>query len=433
MEHGWKNLKLLQIRKKKQVLILAHEFYPLNNGGTFRLGKFAKYLINFGWEVVVVAPDWRKDNVYHGKFDSSMVGMDPCEVIRVTVPPLPELSNFEKKLKKLQNYIMPDYSLHLGGLSEVIYKKSQELCQEKKFDAIFASSLPHYILWVGSRLHRDFGIPWVADHRDIIDHNIQSLPVVAQLKMRLNSVKREARLTKNAAVITTVSDALAYRLKERNRSPVHVIMNGFDEDDFQGIDRVKKSNETFNIVYAGSLFGNRDPKVFLDGIDLFFEKLPDLANNLRIEFYGKSSIEICPYIEGRISRKIMLLQGNVTHRSALEKICQADALYFMSHKAKGFFTGKLFEYLCSGRPILSVPGDGDVTDKLINEVNAGVVAGSTEEVANQLNKWLSSWKLNGSIPSLSRKELLNQYSRKSQANKLANILDGLIHDKPENN
>jgi glycosyltransferase involved in cell wall biosynthesis len=412
----------------KNVLMPTYCFYPLNNGGTFRVVKFARYLKDHGWRPIVVAPEWSASQAQEsGSLDPSMRGKDPCRVERVGYASLAEMS--WGCVHKAWARIRLDVTYPWGTLPHVTLQKCREICARERVDALFASSLPQYVHWVADRLSREFKIPWIADYRDLADQEPIAGGNVAKSSVqwlrRQQIVHRDVRYAQSAAAITTVSEGLAERLRARSRPPVHTVMNGFDPDDFPSSCRVRERNAQFTIMYAGCLFGNRDPGPFLAGIDLLLEQAPELRERLAVVFYGKSSAQIVKYLTQMRHRCVVTLGPVLTHEMAVREICRADVLCLLSHPGKGIATGKIFEYLAAGRPILSVPGDGDITDRILRETNAGVVARAPAEVARVIRLWFSEWQQRGAIGVTAAQEEVYKYTRQNQAGQLAAILNSI--------
>ena len=413
----------------KNVLFPAFEFYPLNTGGTFRQAKFAKYLQNYGWNTIVVAPDWNEYNC-KGYFDSSMVSKDPCGVIRIPyIPPQP--TGLTRQAQKWKNRLWRCWTYEFGELPEKMLETCRILINKRKIDAVFVSSLPHFVLWIGQQLHNEFDIPWIADHRDIVDQ--EALPDCKSFLIkhyysfqRFKKVFQEARLTRTASAITTVSEPLAEKLRARNEAPVHVIMNGYDPDDFTNIEVKKNNKDIFQIAYFGSFFGNRHPGCFLDGLDMVCKIEPKVAGKIQVWFYGKSSDLINKYIVRRTCASLIKKGGFLPHCEALKRQRQVDVLYLISHPSKGIVTGKIFEYINAGVPVISVPGDDDITDRILKETGTGKVCQTASQVCNQLLKWFHEWQVAGRIEMSPDFEAIKQYSRKVQASQLAKLLDSAI-------
>jgi|GEM_PF-842000 len=415
------------------VLIPVFSYPPLNTGGTFRLLKFADYLPDAGWTPLVVAPDWSEANIQEGHYDPSLVGRSDVRVERVSIPH--EDGPQAGLAAKASAFLRADIAWPYPRLEQKILARCREICRDEEIDIIFASSFPLSIHRIGKKLHREFDIPWVADHRDILDQDdatfaVQSVAVKWCYGLwQKRRLEQEAANSQSAAVVTTVSEGLAERLRTRNRAPVEVITNGFDPNDFSEFTNSKPKNSNLTITYAGSLFGERNPKVFLEGLELFLEKSVEgeKTPSVRVQFFGQSCDQIQPFLAARKKLKdqsdVIVRGGFLPHGEVLKKMAESDVLYLISHPQKGIVTGKIFEYLALGRPILSVPGDGDATDQILAETNAGKVAHTPQEVADALTQWYAEWSQEGTPKNTTREETLERYTRQALAGQLAGILD----------
>ena len=89
--------------------------------------------------------------------------------------------------------------------------------------------------------------------------------------------------------------------------------------------------------------------------------------------------------------------GYVGHGRAVEEMCKATALLLYVPGSSLAPSGKLFEYLASGRPILCLTRPDNLASQLVREWNAGVVAEPNDEAAIDqalLTLW-QRWEENG--------------------------------------
>lgn len=413
----------------KKVLVLAHAYYPLFHGGVPRIAKFCKYLPDFGWSPTLVTVDWR-DHL-GGRSTTDM--QDSCEVIRVATKSLkyesPKLHVSNRLQLHLKRYQKTIEDVMYQDIEKDMYIASRSTCIKSRFDVILASSFPQYIHRIAKKISTEFGIPWVADHRDIYGQE----PVIENGIRRLSrqydvnrGIKNDIDNCQNASSIITVSEGLSEMLEKRTSKHVEVVTNGYDDDDYLHISTPKR-NQKMTIVYTGSLFGNRSCDVFIDAINKLLKKHPEYREKLCVEFYGsccESFYEKVP--KANEISDIILLKGYVKHHEAIQAICMADILYLISHQAKGIATGKLYEYLRAGKPILSIPGDGDITDRIIQESNAGKITNNLEQAEEILLKWLEEWDNNGLLKYDADTVYIRQFNRRNLTGKLATILDGVV-------
>ena len=138
------------------------------------------------------------------------------------------------------------------------------------------------------------------------------------------------------------------------RGPVVTVANGCDFDDVAGLER--RPSTRFRITHAGSFFGRRDPRPFLralhdSGLDAVARFVGDFrpADREWAESLGLGDrLELVPYAPRATS---LALQRD--SEALLLLIPEADG------RGRGVLSGKVFEYLAVGRPILAaVPPDG---------------------------------------------------------------------------
>jgi glycosyltransferase involved in cell wall biosynthesis len=426
----------------KNVLILAPSFPPVNTIAVYSYLSMARYLPQYGWNAIVVTPDWtlgKRAYLEDGlattagtkstfaRWDPGFTADEHLRVERVPFKSREELG--ANRWEELWARIRGSYLEYLmGDLPQAVLQKGRGVCQREKIDAILSGGDPEYLFRVAGQLCRECKIPWVADYRDLVDQTrVTTGNPVSYLRRhfaRRVLIARNNRHVRAASARVTVSEGLAEILRARNRIPVHVIMNGFDPNDFRPyLGPSRKANECFTVTYGGTLYDAQDPSVFLDGLDLALEEAPEAKQKMQVAFFGQSCDAIRDKLSRMKHRDVVVLGGTLTRPVMLERFCASDILLFVSVQAKGFATGKLFEYLGSERPILSVPGDGDITDQILAETRAGVVATTPDAVAGQLRAWYREWRETGTVASRCLKDEVYKYTRQSQAKQMAKVLD----------
>ena len=216
---------------------------------------------------------------------------------------------------------------------------------------------PWFSLKIGSQLKKEFGskIIWIADFRDpsfnVHESVISKLPI---FKLQTK------RIIKHSDMVTVVTNQMVKQYSEIYKGDVLFLPNGYDGEITQFPDVIKKKKDFIKIVYTGSLH-----KTTVE-IAPFFKALNYAAkmySSLRVEFVysGKSFDEVNAKYEKIIRDKERLKLKNLgllPHDKAIELQKSADLLLLISYTGKdpkigeGLRTGKVYEYLCSGKPIL---------------------------------------------------------------------------------
>ena len=115
----------------------------------------------------------------------------------------------------------------------------------------------------------------------------------------------------------------------------------------------------------------------------------------------------------------------VDHDEAIRKSLETDTLVVVHPKGrKGVYTGKLFDYLATNKPILAICDPDDLIADLLKETRAGFTADETdnEQVKRMLLRCYSIWKNKEVLPRDWDK--IRQYSRKNQVGRLLEYLAG---------
>lgn len=367
-----------------KVLIISFYFPPAGGGGVQRPLKLAQYLPALGIETHVLAPDdprWvHRDTelrvptqawVHRARYVGPSGGK-PTEVMKGK-------QGLERVLTRVRlqgrRLVVPDENA-TWALTAV--PAAIRIVREHGIDAVLTTSPPPSVHLVGAAVKRATGVRWVADLRDSLVAHAHRRADTTATRAKAAMHHRVARLVASYAdAITCVSDAISDEtLALEPRGAVHTIANGCDFDDVVGLER--HASERFRITHTGSFFGRRDPRPFLSalaasGLDVRARFLGDFRDADRDFARGLDlgdRLELVPYAPRAAS---LALQRD--SEALLLLIPEADG------RGKGVLSGKVFEYIAVGRPILAaVPPDGAAA-ALIRETGAGVVAAPDDPVA----------------------------------------------------
>ena len=431
--------------KKKKVLVVSFYFPPTNSIASVRLGKFAKYLPQFGWEPIVLTA-----NEVKGYSQNLPVEIDEANIFRTPYFALgstisyeltggqrtiyqapPKISTWRKALYKLIRLMEPVYTLPVirtltlepVGWYRHALKKGLEIISKEKIDVIFSSYSPSMSHFVASKLHKQTGIPWVAEFRDLwsLNHYLRKVQPFHFFEKEL-----EKRVMKGSDLLVTISEPAAKQLETLHSKKVVTICNGFDEEDY--LDNVPLTTK-FTITYTGNIYpGKQDPSSLFKAIAELEEEGKISPNDFEVRFFGGGTLtSLLPTIKDYHLEGIVKICGLVPFSESIKRQKESTVLLFLGWndpREKGVYTGKLFEYLGARRPILAIGLKGDVVDELLKETGAGVVLGQADEIEAVLSKWLKEFEQSGTITSHYKPNntVIHQYTRKQQAGKLAQLL-----------
>src|SRR5690606_38460634 len=129
---------------------------------------------------------------------------------------------------------------------------------------------------------------------------------------------------------------------------------------------------------------------------------------------------------------VVKIIGQVPRSEAVEAQQASDILLLIeseSVEAKGVLTGKLFEYIASGRPILSIGSACDsAIAKMLKRTGTGICLGSNVDA---IKEYLSNALYNGSMFYAPVESEIDKLSRVAQANALFSLIQDNLHNRRE--
>ena len=417
--------------KRLRILIVTYAFPPLNAIGSHRSYSWARSWRDEGHEIHVLTPS-KHDIDGMMDLERDLSGICVYEVpylpMRASHPGIVRTGPHSKVarwdwLKTITRRAR--FSLAMFGDPRLLayrplVRKGMGILSAANFDFIIATSPPEVCFFVGRTLSRRTGVPWVADFRDLWfrDMRLYQSRLASWLSGPVNSW-----LVKYAAALVTVSRGLRDRLSEHTGRDVLISYNGFFEADRIAVSngQVKKDGK-LHIVYTGRLYpSRRDPEPLFRAIRSLRSKGHDPKNRIIVDFYGFDDPGLRGLVRAYELEKSVSLHGFVPYSQSMAMQHAADVLLFLDWtevQAEGVLTGKLFEYLGAGRPILSLGQRKDSeAAHLIAEAGCGVTLITDEEIENFLLHLLSSDR-----PSCVGSGARDLFSRERQARLLLEAL-----------
>ncbi len=428
----------------KKIMIIVYYWPPSGGSGVQRWVKLAKYLVEQGIQVHVLTVD--ENSASYQQTDLSLLEeVHPGIIVTKTRSfeiinafagifgknkvPSAGFYNLDRKsfvhnlgLIIRSSFFIPDPR---RGWNRYAFRKASQIIKEEGIKTVITSSPPHSSQLIGLRLKKRFNIEWIADLRDpwtdifyykLLRHTFLS-----------RKIDRHYELTvlRKADRIFTVSQKLKeiFVLKDSriDAEKISIIPNGFDEDDFKNCAAVDREKD-FVIGYTGTISGQYEPWGFLNA---FHNLVRQTDGRAKLEITGTIAPGIISYIEKLGISDFVTIKAPVPHKDIPGLLCRKSALLLVlprvSH-ADLILTGKLFEYMASGRPIILVgPKNGDAAG-ILKECASGESFewDSESELAEHL-KWLKNQHEKGMLV-VPKNENLEKYSRRKQAMNISKIL-----------
>lgn len=419
-----------------RVLIITYYWPPGSGAGVQRWLKFSKYLPQNGWEPVILTTDPRyatypaTDQTLNDEIPVNLEiyktkATDYFRFYKRDKSRIPSAGfaangkkSFAAEISRFirGNFFIPDPR---RGWNKFAFRKACELIEKENITRIITTSPPHSTQLIGLKLKKRYpGIRWIADLRDpwtdIYYYNLFHPSFIAK---KIDSCYEKSVLSE-ADKIITVGHSLSKIFSSKNKeieNKISVISNGYDEADFEGL--TPSDPGVFTISYTGTISDTYPTEGFLRSLNIFREKGIDF----RLRFIGMVAADQKRLIIEKAGEENVEFISYVDHRSAIRYMMDTSLLLLIvpdHHSNRSIITGKLFEYLASGKPVLCLgPSDGDAA-AILKETGHGSAFGyyDSEAISGFLSDIVSERNVKEKISPAN-------YSRSKLAENVAHILD----------
>ena len=414
----------------KKVLMIANQFPPMGGSGVQRSVKFVKHLRSFGYEPVVFTR-----TVGNMLLKDETLLKDVPEGVKIIRTPARECTELKGVMripgKVLGKVMIPDSARlwELGSRSEVL-----KVIRQENIDLVYTTSAPYSDHLLGLYIKKKMPqVKWVADFRDEWTNNPYTLDNPYNPVRTSVEKKMEYSVLVGADALITNTPVMRRNFVNNNNlkgDNFYVIPNGYDVEDFADYNREKPSNSRFTLVYTGALYGRRKP-------DTFFEAIKQLKEEGKIEG-GKLKVRLIGnYHKDKLQAQIdsygltdqIEIVGYVPHNECIRCQLGADVLVLIEGCGRGsdaFYTGKIFEYMNTGRPVLAVLPENGAAADLVRESKIGVVAHTenVEAIKTALKGYYDSWT-EGRLEFSPDRNVIERFERKELTRRLAEVFDSL--------
>lgn len=430
---------------RRKVLIISYYWPPAGGPGVQRWLMFSNFLPKFGWAPTVYIPE----NPSYPQLDESLLAKVP-EDIEIWKQPIWEpyrlAEKFSAKNRQYKggrfestpgtgwknrlsvwvrgNFFIPDARRFWVKPSLRFLAKK---IREEGIEAITTTGPPHSLHLIGLGLKKQFPeMPWVADFRDpwtqISYH--EHLQLTPYARRRHLTLEKKVLQTADLVLATSYTDADNFR---KLGAKAETLTNGFAGEPV--LAKTQKDGKPFTISYVGILEQLRNPVALWQALGEMIREEPSLAGQVKLQFAGTVDAAVLKTVEDYIPQENLENRGYLSHQASQEVMRSSDLLLltnFPAERSAGIIPGKLFEYLASGNPILSVgPPKADVA-KILEETCAGehFLYHQKEEMKAYLRALIS-----GESSMERNVAAIAQFSRERLTGKLAALLDNLISQR----
>ena len=421
-----------------RILIIAHDFPPLNSSASRRPYSWARAWADLGHEVQVLttakyATDGRADlaldcsgfavrEVPYLPF--ARPAAKPAAGTQAAVPPRPSfLFDLVRRSTRRLRLGLGIYTQTTMLAWRALLRAALALHAERRFDFVISTSGPEVCTIVAHAFGKRTGTPWIADYRDLwfAEFAVQRYAFTTWSVGCMNT-----RMLRQATATSTISEGLVDYLRRVTDRPVLLSYNGYLEEVSDGGAVRPWRDSMVHLVYTGNFYPDkRDPESLFGALRELLALKPEVHQRLRLDLYGPVEGWVQAKIAAHGLQPVVRVHGMVPYHESLAAQRAADALLFvdwMDARAEGVLTGKLFEYLASGRPIVCVGNRaGTEAARIIVRSGTGRIANDSAAIRAALAAVAA-----GTAGAAADRAAIARFSRRAQAEELLGRIAALL-------
>ena len=324
------------------------------------------------------------------------------------------------------NFFLPDPRI---GWNKHALKKAIEVIREEGIKLVFTAGPPQSTHLIGLALKKEFpDLKWIADFHDYWT-DISHLTKFYRTAIAHFFDKRLERkvLLKADRVMTHCQSSrriLSQKLPAQEKDKIFVHTMGYREDMFTN--RSKKIQQKFTITYTGVITEMYEPTVFFEAFQAALLLNPGIE--VEIVFIGS----LYPGL-AEIAERLHLnfeYRGYLPHTEAIAAMQESSALLLINPRSKdekNIVPGKLYEYLASFKPIISISSVGSENEEIIEKCKAGANFdwGDKESLVAYIDTLMKAWLKAGNVD-LSENDTVGLYGRQYETQLLARKIKEML-------
>ena len=386
-----------------KTLLISYLFPPTGGVGVQRAVSYAKYLPRTGCEVSVLAAKNastalrdpgllatipKQVRIYRtltpelpydlrqklwGRFESSE--SKPATNAAASTAPAPASPSLKSFVRtRIQRLLCPDPQVFWRWTA---ISQGAEIIRKEGIRTILVTAPPFSAFRIGIELKEQFpGVRLISEFRDEwLGYYIKIDPNADAYRRRVAAQLERETISHSDYIVTVTPswvEAIHSRYPDQPAEKFLCVPNGYDPESFAEFTPRPHGLDRLVITYVGTVYANPvySPRGFLEAIN----RLPgDMAQHIEVRFIGRVVDEEVPAMEacrGHVRRFGFLPQAE-----AFQHLQETDCV-LMINTAADAHSGKIFEYLASGRPILAISARNGEIARLIRETRSGWCADS---------------------------------------------------------
>lgn len=391
------------------ILLVSYHFYPSPEVGAKRPSQTAKYLQARGFRMVVcrgIAKSldrseppsefgaielisvsfprkrltnlWKRVRIAFASRGRSRSRRQPSVPSEKVARQAPQSSGgigwLRRQFRALESFLQGDKLWLLSALSKTLWR-----LRGRNVDLVIASGPPiaGYICgtlvarFLKSRLLLDFRDPWYL-HGDperktqIVGHPLANLENhIGQLCVSSS----DAIVVSSPGIEDHLRDAFSI-----DKQAIWLVRNGFEDED---VVHEPVPTGRLTMLYAGSLYWNRNPFPFLEALRSVCESSSVSRSNIQFQLVGRcadwNGISLQEWIDERGLQDVVTIAPPVDRDKLRALVVNSNVLVNFAQGQARQIPAKSYEYIASGREILTLAERDSAVACLFAEACRGVV------------------------------------------------------------
>ena len=418
----------------KTILIITYYWPPSGGPGVQRWLKFVKYLPDFGIRPVVltVDPAYAEYPVLDPSLEADVapdlaVFRTECKGIydwykKLTGSKTAPYSGFANEgkpglLQKIARFVRGNFFLPDArrGWIKYAFAEACRLIEKYGIDTIVTTGPPHSTHLTGLKIKKKYGVKWIIDFRDPWT-NIFYNDFLYQTRWakKINRRYEQSALNACDSLLLVADDRENLKIDSEK---IIFIPNGFDTIDFSGKQPIHP--DIFTVCYTGTIAGNYPTGTLLEAFGFIRQKM-----GFKLRFVGKVTESIKKNFTDHLDSSVEFT-GFVPHSEAIDIMMSSFLLLLLIPKTennKFILTGKVFEYLATGKSIMVVGPPDSMVAQIVQQANVGAtfdyedVEGMTKFMLQQYQSFLDQKYPDAHL------DYIQGFSRKSLTGKIAGVI-----------
>jgi glycosyltransferase involved in cell wall biosynthesis len=382
LPHPTRREKRTQARR----LLFITYYHPPDPTGGHRWAAMGHWLRSLGYQVTTLTTSaWGTldddfDTDTHRTGDLMASGLLRRLLRRPPIVPStdPETVIVKRPLAVIPKIVVPDVGLVTWLPAALVAART--LMRDRQIECVVTSGPMHSTHLIGLLLDRERPA-WIADFRDGWRYEPLRPPWPTRAQERLDATM-ECRVARGAEAVIGVTRPIAQDISGRLGIAATHIPNGWDpwrDVRTSRASKVESEPGIVTVVHTGKLGGDvwRDPEPLFIAMRRIAAHRPDSARRLRLVLAGPMDPRLSELLEDGDGAGVRYV-GQLSREGSLALQRSADALLLLtSPHHVSHATGKLFEYLAAGKPIIAL-ARGSEAGRIVQETGTGVVVGAND-------------------------------------------------------